>query len=185
MRQGISAIRALQGERRTHGFCAFLPPVLEGSDGRRKDFSLVEQGFPSVAKTGEQASSPSLHHAKGQLLLAQNPSDGAKAEQCFRTAMENRAATKCETRGVARDDKSHAAAQRAGPPRRSSHDARRNLRLVHRRLRHGRSERRQGLPPIFAACRSPLVERLGASRARGNFGANIFITTSSTTRMPR
>jgi predicted ATPase len=61
---------------------------LEGSDGRRKDFSLVEQGFPSVAKTGEQASSPSPHHAKGQLLLAQNPSDGAKAEQCFRTAIE-------------------------------------------------------------------------------------------------
>jgi hypothetical protein len=66
-----------------------------------------------------------------------------------------------------------------------SHSARRNLRLVHRRLRHGRSERRQGLPSIFAACRSPLVERLGASRARGNFGASMFITTSSTTRMPR
>ena len=41
-----------------------------------------------MAKTGEQASSPSLHHAKGQLLLAQNPSDGAKAEQRFRAAIE-------------------------------------------------------------------------------------------------
>ena len=49
---------------------------------------LLEQGFASVAKTGEQASSPSLHHVKGQLLLAQNPPDGARAEDCFRTAIE-------------------------------------------------------------------------------------------------
>src|SRR6516225_8757371 len=34
-------------------------------------------------------------------------------------------------------------AGQAGPPRRSPHDARRNLRLVHRRLRHCRSERCQ------------------------------------------
>jgi predicted ATPase len=32
--------------------------------------------------------SPYMHHLKGRLLLAQNPSDGAKAEQCFRTAIE-------------------------------------------------------------------------------------------------
>jgi predicted ATPase len=29
-----------------------------------------------------------LHHVKGELLLAQNPSDCAKAELCFRTAIE-------------------------------------------------------------------------------------------------
>jgi predicted ATPase len=29
-----------------------------------------------------------LHHVKGELLLAQNPSDGPKAEPCFRTAIE-------------------------------------------------------------------------------------------------
>ncbi len=49
---------------------------------------MLEEGFASVAKTGEQIDSPSLHHVKGELLLAQNPSDGAKAEQCFRTAIE-------------------------------------------------------------------------------------------------
>jgi predicted ATPase len=29
-----------------------------------------------------------LHHVKGELLLAQNPSDGVEAEQCFRTAIQ-------------------------------------------------------------------------------------------------
>ena len=49
---------------------------------------MLEEGFASVAKTGEQLSSPSLHHVKGELLLVQNPSDGAEAELCFRTAIE-------------------------------------------------------------------------------------------------
>jgi predicted ATPase len=60
-----------------------------GRIGRPEEgLQLLEQGFASVAKTGEQASSPSLHHVKGQLLLAQKPSDDTKAEQCFRTAIE-------------------------------------------------------------------------------------------------
>jgi predicted ATPase len=49
---------------------------------------VIEEGFASVAKTGEQIAGPWLHHAKGELLLAQSPSDSAKAEQCFRTAIE-------------------------------------------------------------------------------------------------
>ena len=36
----------------------------------------------------EQIASPSLHHVKGELLLAQNPSYGIEAERCFRTAIE-------------------------------------------------------------------------------------------------
>jgi predicted ATPase len=49
---------------------------------------VVEEGLASVAKTGEQIASPSLHHVKGELLLALNPSDVAEAESCFRTAIE-------------------------------------------------------------------------------------------------
>jgi predicted negative regulator of RcsB-dependent stress response len=44
--------------------------------------------FASFAKTGEQLSSPSLHHVKGELLLVQNPSDVGEAQRCFRTAIE-------------------------------------------------------------------------------------------------
>ena len=48
----------------------------------------MEEGFASTAKTGEQFGSPWLHHVKGKLLLVQNPSVGAEAERCFRTAIE-------------------------------------------------------------------------------------------------
>jgi predicted ATPase len=49
---------------------------------------VAEDAFGSVAKSGAQAGSPWLHHVKGQLLLAQNPSNVAEAEQCFRTAID-------------------------------------------------------------------------------------------------
>jgi predicted ATPase len=58
-----------------------------GKAGRTEEgLQLVEEGFASVAKTGEQGSSPSLHHVKGELLLAQT--DVAEAQRCFRTAIE-------------------------------------------------------------------------------------------------
>jgi predicted ATPase len=49
---------------------------------------VLEEGFASVAKTGERSGSPHLHHVKGEIVLAQNPSDGAEAERCYRTAIE-------------------------------------------------------------------------------------------------
>ena len=33
---------------------------------------MLEEGFASVVKTGEQASGPNPHHVKGELLLVQN-----------------------------------------------------------------------------------------------------------------
>jgi predicted ATPase len=60
-----------------------------GRIGRPQEgLEVVEERFAFVAKTGFQLDIPWLHHVKGELLLAQNPSDGAKAEQCFRTAIE-------------------------------------------------------------------------------------------------
>ena len=60
-----------------------------GKVGRpERGLQVLEEGFASVAKTGAQLYSPSLHHVKGKLLLAQNPSDGAEAQRCFSTAIE-------------------------------------------------------------------------------------------------
>ena len=87
MRRGISAIRATGGTPYAWLLCLLAPGL--GGIGRPKEgLQVLEEGFASVVKAGEQFASPSLHHAKGQLLLAQNPSDVAEAEQCFRTAIE-------------------------------------------------------------------------------------------------
>ena len=87
MRRGFTAFRATGGTPRIRDLC-FLASGL-GKAGRPQEaLEVVEEGLASVAKTGEQIASPSLHHVKGELLLAQNPSDVAEAEQCFRTAIE-------------------------------------------------------------------------------------------------
>ncbi len=88
MRRGIAAFRA-SGAEPPAWMMSFLASGL-GKIGRPEEgFQMLEEGFTSVAKTGEQMASPSLHHVKGELLLlAQNPSEGAEAEQCFRTAIE-------------------------------------------------------------------------------------------------
>jgi predicted ATPase len=87
MRQGISAIRATGGTPQTRYFYLLASGL--GKVGRPQEgLQVLEEGFASVAKTGEQTASPSLHHVKGDLLLAQNPSEGAEAERSFRTAIE-------------------------------------------------------------------------------------------------
>ena len=87
MHRGISAWRAAGGTPRTWEFSLLASGL--GRIGRpEKGLQVVEEGFASTAKTGEQLGSPWLHHVKGELLLVQNPSDVAEAEQCFRTAIE-------------------------------------------------------------------------------------------------
>jgi tetratricopeptide (TPR) repeat protein len=87
MRRGISAIRATGGTPATY-FLWFLAAGLGGIGRPEEGLEVVEEGFASAAKTGEQLGSPWLHNVKGKLLLVQNPSHGAEAELCFRTAIE-------------------------------------------------------------------------------------------------
>jgi tetratricopeptide (TPR) repeat protein len=87
MRQGISAIRATGGTPLTQDLCRLASGL--GKVGRYQEgLLMLEGGFASVATTGRQIDSPPLHRVKGDLLLAQKAPDGAKAEQCFLTAIE-------------------------------------------------------------------------------------------------
>jgi predicted ATPase len=87
MRRGISAWRATGGGSYTWPL-SYLAIGLGGIGRPQEGLKVLEEGFASVAKTGAQIGSPYLNHVKGRLLLAQNPSNGAEAEQCFRTAIE-------------------------------------------------------------------------------------------------
>jgi tetratricopeptide (TPR) repeat protein len=87
IRRGISAGRANGWTPRALSLCLLASGL--GKVGRPQEgLEVLEEGFASVAKTGERIASPYLYHVKGELLLAQNPSDGANAERCFRTAIE-------------------------------------------------------------------------------------------------
>jgi len=87
MRRGISAYHTSSATPP-----AWMSSLLASGLGKvgrpLEGLQVLVEGFASVAKTGEQGSSPSLHHVKGELLLAQNPTDVAEAERCFRRAIE-------------------------------------------------------------------------------------------------
>jgi tetratricopeptide (TPR) repeat protein len=87
LRRGLSAWRGTGGTPRAQELC-FLAYGLGRAGRPQEGLQVLEEGFASVAKTGEQVYVPLLHHVKGGLLLAQNPSDGGQAELCFRTAIE-------------------------------------------------------------------------------------------------
>jgi tetratricopeptide (TPR) repeat protein len=87
MRRGISAFRA-SGATPPAWMLSFLASGLRKLGRHEEGLRVLEEAFASVAKTGEQFSSPYLHQVKGELLLARNPSDGVEAERCFRTAIE-------------------------------------------------------------------------------------------------
>jgi class 3 adenylate cyclase/tetratricopeptide (TPR) repeat protein len=87
MRLGISLWRATGGTPLNLYSCLLAQGL--GRAGRPQEgLEEVEEGLASVARVGQWFADPLLHHAKGELLLAQNPSDGAKAELSFRTAIE-------------------------------------------------------------------------------------------------
>jgi hypothetical protein len=68
MHRGISAWRAAGGTPRTWEFSLLASGL--GRIGRpEKGLQVMEEGFASTAKTGEQFGSPWLHHVKGKLLL--------------------------------------------------------------------------------------------------------------------
>jgi len=87
MRRGIFSIRATGGRPLTQDLCR-LASGLRKVGQFEEGLLMLEAEFASVATAGRQIDSPPLHRVRGELLLAQNPSDGAKAEQCFRTAIE-------------------------------------------------------------------------------------------------
>jgi tetratricopeptide (TPR) repeat protein len=87
LRQGISAWRATGGGSYTWPL-NYLAIGLTGIGRPLEGLQVLEEGFASLAKTGEQIASPYVHHVKGRLLLAQNPPDAAEAERCFRAAIE-------------------------------------------------------------------------------------------------
>jgi len=51
-------------------------------------FQTVNEALELVERTGDRSGEAEVHRLKGELLLAQNTSNTAQAEQCFRTAIE-------------------------------------------------------------------------------------------------
>ena len=119
------------------------------------DIALADAQASRALSTSLETVEQALQANPDELVYA-----ARDASDTRRTAAQTRDSTRSRRSRFPRGDRARAIDERegwelratrasrgcsiAGPSRRSAHDARRNLRLVHRRLRHRRLERRQG-----------------------------------------
>ena len=65
-----------------------LSPLLwAGRDGFDEALRTIDEAFPLIERSGHRMYEAEVHRLKGELLLAQNASNTAQAEQSFRTAI--------------------------------------------------------------------------------------------------
>jgi|SRR5215469_709498 len=50
--------------------------------------ATIDESFPFTERIGQHCYEAELHRLKGELLLARDRSDGARAERCFRSAID-------------------------------------------------------------------------------------------------
>ncbi len=88
MRHHMLELKAAGSELINDRCLAFIATAL-GRMGRSDEgLRTIDESFPFIERTGQRYYEAEVHRLKGELLLAQDASNGAQAEQCFRTAIE-------------------------------------------------------------------------------------------------
>ncbi|HEY6417777.1 MAG TPA: adenylate/guanylate cyclase domain-containing protein [Candidatus Binataceae bacterium] len=88
MRHHLSKIRSSGSESASVGALARIGAAL-GLMGRFDEgLDAIDEAFLVIDRTGDRMVEAEVHRLKGELLLAQDASNAAPAEQCFRTAIE-------------------------------------------------------------------------------------------------
>ena len=130
---------------------AFLAEGLARHGDRAAALAALREGLETADATGEHMWDAELHRLTGTVLLAENKLDEGQAslQQAIRIAQAQQAKS-LELRAA---DEPRPAVGRAGPARRSPRSSRPGLWLVHRGLRHRRSERGKGAArPVGVSC---------------------------------
>ncbi len=72
--------------------CDYYLALIATALGRMGRFDeglrTIDESFPFIERTGQRSYEAEVHRLKGELLLAQDASNAAQAEQSFRTAIE-------------------------------------------------------------------------------------------------
>jgi predicted ATPase len=168
IRQGIEADRRTGADLEDSHWLALLAEAC-GKAGRPEEALLaVAEALAHGAKTGAVYYQAELHRLEGELRLDRYPAGALAAEASFRRAIE-----------IARQQQAKSWELRAATSlarlwrdqgRRA--EARELLRLVHRGLRHHRSERRRGaargvgLRSMYVAVEASVAGRFGHRRRR-------------------
>ena len=104
----------------------------------------IGEAMTAVETTKERWCEAEVHRIAGEIALMSPEPDAAKAEAYFERALAVARAAASKVLGTPRRDEHGAALARPGQAAASSRTARSGLRLVHRRVRHARSEGGEG-----------------------------------------
>jgi len=88
MRDHMSELKVTGSEYISDRYFTFIANAL-GRLGRFDEgLRVVGESFPFIERSGQRYYEAELHRLKGEMLLAQDSSNAAQAEQCFRIAIE-------------------------------------------------------------------------------------------------
>jgi class 3 adenylate cyclase/tetratricopeptide (TPR) repeat protein len=88
MQQNLAAFRATGSEATVDYFLALIATALGRMGQFDEALRTIEEAFPVIKKTDAHWHEAEVYRRKGELLLAQDSSNVASAERCFRTAIE-------------------------------------------------------------------------------------------------
>jgi adenylate cyclase len=88
MRRNLAEFRANGAETRVAQFFAMIAAAVGKSGKPGEGLREIEESLAVIEGTGERFYEAEVHRLKGELLLLQDASNKAQAEQCFRTAIE-------------------------------------------------------------------------------------------------
>jgi class 3 adenylate cyclase len=88
MRQSLSDYEATNAQNGSDYYLALIATVLGRMGHFEAALGTIEEAFTIVERSGAAWNLAEVHRLKGELLLAQDASNAAPAEQCFRTAIE-------------------------------------------------------------------------------------------------
>jgi DNA-binding winged helix-turn-helix (wHTH) protein/predicted ATPase len=95
LERGIARIRQYLAEVKASGCeyiydrcLSFMAIVLSRMGRFAEALKAIDESLSFTKRTGQHYYDAELHRLKGELLLARNPSDGGRAERCFRSAID-------------------------------------------------------------------------------------------------
>ena len=88
MQRRLSGARSTGSEFLTVGALARIADALGRAGRFDEGLSTIDEAFPIIERTGGAMLEAEAHRVKGELLLAQDASNAAQAEQCFRDSIE-------------------------------------------------------------------------------------------------
>ena len=87
MRSNLAGFRASGGGVKVTHYLGIIAAALGQSGKPDQGLREIDEALAVIGRTGELFHEAEIHRLRGELLLAQNASNAAQAEQCFRAAI--------------------------------------------------------------------------------------------------